>query len=192
MILLVAILVGLVAGLLRAAVLRRTIQPFDVRLTWLVFAALLPQLIAFVLPTRENFPDGLAPFALVFSQAGLLVFAAVNFNKPGFWLLILGLACNLLVITLNGGLMPISPETVQGLLPNAPADAFVIGERLGTGKDILLSVEQTRLAFLSDRFLIRFGTGYAVAYSIGDVLVAAGIILALWSISEPARPANQA
>lgn len=192
MFLLAAVIVGLFAGLLRAAVLRRTIQPFDVRLTWLVFVAFLPQLFAFVLPTKANFPDGLAPAALIISQAGLLVFAAVNFNKPGFWLLSLGLACNLLVIVLNGGLMPISPATIQGIFPNAPADAFVIGERLGTGKDILLTVEQTRLVFLSDRFLIPYGPGYAVAFSFGDALVAAGIILALWSISVPARSATQA
>ncbi len=187
MFLIAAVIVGLVAGLLRSVISRRPVQFFDLRLTWLVPIAFVPQLIAFVLPTKATFPDNLAPAALVFSQAGLLVFALANFNKPGFWLLSLGLALNLTVIVLNGGLMPISPETVRVIFPDAPAGAMVIGERLGTGKDILLTVEQTRLWAFSDRFLIPYGPGYHVAFSAGDAIVALGVIAAFWAIGAPAN-----
>jgi hypothetical protein len=123
---------------------------------------------------------------LVISQAGLLIFALANLNFPGFWLLSLGLILNLTVILFNGGLMPISPETVSTIFPDMQAGGMVIGERLGTGKDILLAVEQTRLWALSDRFLVPYGPGYYVAFSPGDALVAIGIIAALWSIGAPA------
>lgn len=187
MFLLSAVAVGLVAGLLRAGISRRPLQSYNFRLMWVVIIAFLPQLIAFVLPTKATFPDSLAPAALVISQAGLLVFALANLNKPGFWLLSLGLALNLTVILFNGGLMPISPETVGAIFPNAPSGAMVIGERLGTGKDILLAAEQTRLWALSDRFLIPYGPGYHVAFSAGDAVVAIGVIVAFWAIGSPAR-----
>ena len=186
MFLLASVIVGLTAGLLRAWIARRPLHPYDIRLFWLILAAFLPQLVAFVLPTKANFPDSLAPIALIVSQIGLLLFAIVNLKIPGFWLLTLGLALNLTVIIFNGGLMPISPETAATMFPNAPAGAFVLGERLGTGKDILLAVEQTRLWFLSDRFLVPYGPGYHVAFSLGDAAVTLGIIWALWGIGAPA------
>jgi len=186
MFLLASIIVGLSAGLLRAWITRRPLQSYDTRLTWLLLIAFLPQLIAFVLPTKSTFPDNLAPAALIASQMGLLLFALVNLKIPGFPLLTVGLAFNLIVIILNGGLMPISPETAASMFPNAPAGALVLGERLGTGKDILLSVQQTRLWFLSDRFLIPYA-GYHVAFSLGDAAVTLGIIWALWGIGAPQR-----
>jgi hypothetical protein len=100
------------------------------RLTWLAVLAFLPQWLAFYFSvTRRLIPDYLAVAALVGSQALFLVFAWFNRNQPGFWLLGLGLALNLLVITLNGGLMPISPETVAQLVP----DALPRPGRSGTG-----------------------------------------------------------
>lgn len=189
MILLGAFSVGLVAVGLRALILRRELHPFDVRWMGLLFVAFLPQLFAFVLPTRFEIPDVWASLALVSSQIGLLLFAMANVSKPGFPLLALGLASNLLVILLNGGWMPISPEMVQRVLPQASPDFWQIGARLGTGKDIVLPVEQTRLWVLSDIFLIHYGWNRA-AFSPGDVLVALGVIRALWALADRPAPAR--
>jgi hypothetical protein len=79
--------------------------------------------------------DDVAAAVLVGSQVLLLVFAWLNREQPGFWLLGLGLACNLLVITLNRGLMPISPEIVTQLKSGAATRTWQVGHRLGTGKD---------------------------------------------------------
>jgi uncharacterized protein with PQ loop repeat len=188
MFLLASVIVGLTAGLLRAWITRRPLQSYDTRLSWLLLIAFLPQLIAFVLPTKTAFPDALAPAALVASQIGLLLFAILNLKIPGFGLMAAGLALNLVVTIINGGLMPISPETATTIFPDAPAGAMVLGERLGTGKDILLTVQETRLWFLSDRFLIPYGQGYYVAFSLGDLAVTGGIIWALWGIGAPPKP----
>ncbi len=185
-ILLLAILAGLLAGQARAWCRRRHLSPPSLRLTWLAVLAFLPQGLAFYLPvTRRLFPDYLAAVALVSSQALFLIWVWLNRNQPGFWLLGLGLALNLLVIALNGGLMPISPETVAQLVPNAPPQAWQVGSRLGTGKDVVLPIEATWLWWLSDRFLLPAWFPGRVAFSVGDVLIAFGAFWLLWTMGGP-------
>jgi hypothetical protein len=180
-ILLYAILIGLLACALRGWSGGKRLAVPEYKWVWLLPAAVFPQLVVFQLPgTKHVFPDVLAPTILVGSQIVLLVFILVNRTKPGFLVLGVGLALNLAVILLNGGLMPISPETVARLAPNAPPDSWHIGERLGTGKDIVLALEQTRLWFLSDRFLLRDGIASQAALSLGDILIALGVVWTLW------------
>jgi len=130
-----------------------------------------------------NINSKLAAVALVGSQFALLLFAWANRTQPAFWLLGIGLLLNLVVIVANGGLMPITPETVAHLTKAEPGLVWQVGERLGTGKDIVLNAEATRLWFLSDRFLLLpDGLGYQVAYSLGDVVIALG---AFWLLFSP-------
>ena len=89
---------------------------------------------------------------------------------------------NLFVILLNGGMMPISPETIQHLYPNASPGAWQIGQRLGVGKDIVLTISETRLWFLSDRFTLPDWIPYRVAFSLGDVSDFSRSVLVITSI----------
>jgi hypothetical protein len=168
--------------MLWAAIGRHPYQVPVLRWAWLVLAAFIPQFVAFVLPaTRASFPATWIPLVLVCSQALLLIFALVNFRRPGFWLLGLGLILNLVVILLNGGMMPISPETIQHLYPDASIGAWSVGQRLGVGKDIVLQVADTRLWLLSDRFILPGWIPYKVAFSLGDVLISIGAFWLLLS-----------
>ena len=183
MILLLAVAAGLLAGLARAWYGGRPMTAPSLRLVWLVPLAFLAQWLAFYLPaTRPWFDDDWAALALVSSQALLLVFAWFNRRRPGVWMLGLGLALNLTVIALNGGLMPISPETVTYLAPNALPHTWQLGHRLGTGKDVVLAVASTRLWWLSDHFVLPDGSPYRVAYSFGDMLIAGGAFWFLWAL----------
>jgi hypothetical protein len=185
-ILLYAILIGLLAGLARAWLTGRDLHFPELGLLWLAPFAYLPQYLAFqYLPTRNLISDHLAAFILVETQLLLLGFVWVNRQRPGFVLLGLGLSLNLLVIAFNGGFMPISPETVARLAPDAPPGAWAIGERLGTTKDVVLPAAQIRLEWLSDRFLMSAGfSGNRVAFSIGDVLIALGTCWLFWSLGK--------
>lgn len=183
MLLLWAVALGVVLGSARAIYHRRGLTPPDLRLVWLVPIAFIPQWLVFFWPrTRTAATTEMAIGALVGSQLLLLIFAGSNRKQPGFWLLGLGLVLNLIVIIANGGLMPISPETVARIAPaGTPTESlFPPGSRLGTTKDVVLLTEETRLWWLSDALLFPRWFPLQFAYSIGDVLVAMGIIWAFW------------
>lgn len=175
MILLTAILAGVPIGWLVARWRKRPWAFPNLKSLWLVIVAFLPQFLAFYLPaTRTRIPDALASAGLIASQVLLLVFCWCNRRVPGFWVMALGTACNLLVILVNGGFMPISPETAARLVSAEVLENLKVGNRFGYGKDILLLPAHTRLAWLSDTLLPPEWFPYQVAFSLGDALLAAG------------------
>lgn len=183
MILLIAIIAGLLAGLLRAWIAGRSLTVPDLRLLWLVIVAFIPQLLAFQLPLiGGRIQDRVVPVLLVGSMSLLLFFAWYNRRQPGFLLLGLGLVLNLVVILLNGGWMPISPQIVERLAPHSSPGAWEVGRRLGATKDMVLPAGETRLWLLSDRFVVPDWFPYRVAFSLGDILIAMGAFWFLWSI----------
>ena len=185
MILLVAILAGLVVGLSLARLQKRPWTVPPLHKPWLVIIAFLPQFFNLYLPaTRTWGSDDLAAAGLVVSLVLLLVFCWINRRLSGVWLLALGLAFNLLVIAANGGFMPISLQTASRLVPPETLAAIENGSRFGY-KDILLLPEQTRLIWLSDHFLPPEGFPYQVAFSLGDVFIAAG---AFWLMVTQGKP----
>jgi hypothetical protein len=180
-----AALLGWVGGVVWARTAHRPYQVPDLRLVWLVLLAFVPQFFAFVLPaTRASFPNAWIPIALVGSQALLLLFAILNIRQAGFWLMAGGLVLNLAVILLNGGMMPISPDTLQHLYPNAAAGSWQIGQRFGVGKDMVLPAADTILWFLSDCLVLPDWFPYKVAFSLGDVCIAVGAFWMLFSFGS--------
>ena len=181
MILISAIIIGLLAGILKARIQGQKYCAPDLQMGWLLFVAVVPQLFSFHQPQTANaVPDELAAGILVSSQVILLIFVWVNRRLPGFWALGIGLILNLVVITLNGGLMPISPETISRMSPDATINPDLFGTRLGSSKDVLLHTSETRLGWLSDCMVLPKWVPYRVAFSIGDLFIALGAFLLFW------------
>lgn len=150
----------------------------------MVPAAFLPQALCFYIPaTSTRIPDSITSILLVASQLMLLVFTWLNLNQRGFLALGLGTLLNVLVITANGGWMPISPETLACLHGDAPQMTWVIGERLGVSKDIVLPYANMIFPLLSDRIILPPLLSQGLAYSLGDIFIALGAFQLLFSIS---------
>ncbi len=171
MILLAALGAGLLVGIAAALLENISYQPPDLKHLWLVFIGFLPQFFAFYL---AGHPQSVSAFLLPLSQALLLLFAWLNRRLPGMLALVLGAALNFTVIAANRGFMPISPQTASQLVSQDILSYRQPGDRFGT-KDILLFPQDTRFEWLADRFLLRAGPAYQVAFSFGDVLIAVGI-----------------
>jgi hypothetical protein len=180
-ILLTAVLAGLMVGLINARWQNKSWQPPEFQHGWLVPVAFMPQLLAFYLPTsRIPMPDLLVAICLVSSQVGLLVFCLLNRHNRWVLLLAAGLALNLVVISANGGFMPLSPEVAARFVPDHILQNIKIGSRLDvTSKDVLLPFDKMVFPWLSDRFLPPTWFPYQFAFSIGDVLISLGAFLLL-------------
>lgn len=185
MILTVAILIGLAATVLRARLYHRSIQFPPLRWGWLVAVAVIPQLLTFQIPlTSRLIPNQIAPIILIASMVLLLFFALANIFTPGFWALMSGLIMNFLVITINGGWMPIFPDTILKLRPELDPQLIVVGNRLGISKDLIMLRADTSLSFLADQLTLAQWIPYKFAFSIGDVLISIGAFLLMWSMSK--------
>lgn len=186
MILLAAVIAGLVAGIINSVLTKRAFRPEKYKWVWLVAISFIIQFLFFGrMGNWWKIPDFIAAIVLCVSMALLLIFCALNYKKSGIVLLGLGLLLNLAVILLNNGLMPISPETVAQVYPDAPPGSWTIGERLGTGKDIVLPVSVTRWEIFSDRYVLPEWLHYKAAFSIGDIFIAAGAFWILLLMGGP-------
>jgi hypothetical protein len=111
------------------------------------------------------------------------VFVARNLRRPGIAVLGAGLALNFLAIATNGGLMPITPETVlrTGEIPQG----VEAGDWMPGSKDVLLERPDARLWFLGDRLVWEEISAVFRAFSIGDVVIAGGLAVTLADLLAP-------
>jgi len=183
MILLVSVVAGVMVGWLLAGRRQVRYEAPALRHLWLAMAAFLPQYIVIYLPLHSVIPDWVAAICLVISQLLFLGFAFLNFHHQGMKVLMIGMILNFVVMVANFGFMPISPQTASRLVRQEVLMNASSGNRFGA-KDILLRPEETRFEFLADRFLAPTWSPYQVAFSLGDVFVAAG---AFWLLSKQER-----
>jgi hypothetical protein len=187
-ILLGAIAGGLIFGWCWARWHRRHYQVPEIRSTWLVLVGFVPELLIVYLPTLDRIlPDWLAAVCLSASMILFLVFVWINRRLPGMPILLVGLLLNLIVMAVNGGWMPISPEVASQVLGENVQKHVALGSRFGQ-KDIMLPPQDMHLGFLSDRFLLPAWSPYQVAFSAGDILIAVG---AFWLLAWPSANTKQ-
>lgn len=185
MVLLLAVVAGLLTGLVWAGRQKVKYEAPVFRHLWLVFVAFMPQVVVVYLPVREKIPAWVSALILIVSQLLLFGFALLNRNQQGMKILMIGTLLNFIVMAANGGFMPISPQTAGRLVPQDFLLNLSSGSRFGA-KDILLLPEQTRFEWLADRFLAPAWLPYQVAFSLGDIFIAVGVfwLLARQNLNE--------
>ncbi len=164
----VLLLVAFAVSLLRGGKLRN-LASIELRLWWLLPAALVLQTIAQLLPSDRSWSSTVAVILLLSSFPLMLILAWANRYKAGIWIAGIGVLLNFTVIALNGG-MPILPEAVE--IAGGQAD-FAAGVQSGEieldAKHVLLD-ESSRVPFLADVIPM---PGSVV--SLGDVLLVVGL-----------------
>ncbi len=168
LVLAVALITGIAAGFARGGRLRN-LEHLDLRLSWLVLVALGIQIVIFS-PLGAPLSEAIAIAAHLSSYALLLTFALLNRRHAGICVAGIGTALNVIAIAANGGYMP----TTERALSFAGLDV----ER-GAHNNSLLD-EGVRLLPLGDIMAVPDWVPLvANVFSIGDVLIAAGVALLL-------------
>jgi Family of unknown function (DUF5317) len=109
----------------------------------------------------------------------LLIFIWQNRHLISIRIVGIGIICNLLVILANGGWMPINPQTLAQINSSPIPEQWPTQVHYGYSKDIILLQEQTRLWVLSDILVLPSPFQRTTAFSLGDLIIALGIIMLL-------------
>lgn len=188
MILLVAFVAALIIALIRGGKLSR-LAYLPIKNLWLALVAFVMQIYLVYVPAGKTY--GLAdPSAWLHIASYALLLAAIwqNRHLPGITIIGIGLLLNLAVILANGGFMPIEPEAVRRLGYEDRVVSLEPGYRVYLAKGVVLPREQTRLWLLSDILVLAPPFPIRSAFSLGDILIAAGafVLLQRAMLSPPA------
>jgi len=159
------VVVGLVAGFLLGGRLGG-LETVRFRLGWLAIVALAIQVVLFS-PVADGLPAEVRRAIYVGSTALVGVVVLANLGVTGVPLIALGAALNLAAIVANGGSMPADPAALAALGMTAE----------GNTNSVL--VAQPALAPLTDVFAMPAWLPFANVFSVGDVLIGAGVAIAI-------------
>lgn len=180
MILALAVVVGLIISLARH---RRhfldRVAAIHLDSTWLALLALVMQWPLLNSPMGPTERFGVRHILFMLSHLLLLLFVWRNRRHVGILVVGLGVILNLTVILINGGYMPITPETLIQINPGSSLDQWSAHLHYGYSKDVILPKGATRLWILSDILVLPPPFPWPAAFSLGDLFIAAGIIVFL-------------
>ncbi|MCK4598531.1 DUF5317 domain-containing protein [Candidatus Bipolaricaulota bacterium] len=148
----------------------------------MVVVALLTQLLIFPLfGDRPLLPYATTELHLL-SYGLVLLFLALNYRTLPLLFIGLGSLLNLLAIAVNGGYMPSSQAALSRAGSHELVARLIEEGRVG---NIMLMSEKTRLNALGDFLYLPKGIPLAAAFSIGDLIVALGLVwLIVWGMES--------
>jgi hypothetical protein len=183
-----AVLLGFLLALVRYR--KNTLKhlaEIPMKQAWLILAALVLQ-IPFLRAPQAPLDQLRFQQVLFLASFGVLIlFVGLNWRLLGALVLGAGLVLNLLVILANGGAMPISPETLVKINPGSQPADWMEGQHYHGSKDVILNEEGTRYQQLSDIYAWTSSFPGRAAYSLGDFVIAAGLILIMQGFATPVK-----
>jgi hypothetical protein len=174
MLLLISLVLGILIGLARGGTLRALAELPIRQAGWVIGAALLQIGLTYGLVPGPAESSYLAAAIMLFSYGCLFIFVWINRDIYGIKVVAIGLALNFLVIALNGGYMPISPQVMERMGFDLSSPDLTIGHHVPNSKDVLLRRQDTTFWVLSDIFITPRSLPWLSAFSIGDVILAVG------------------
>ncbi len=166
MFVLYAVLAGLLLGRLLGGRVAN-LGALQIRWAPVAVVGLAIQLVLFS-DVGASIAGSVAPAVYVASSALVLFVVLRNLALPGFPLIALGAASNLLAIVANGGYMPADPGAVA-----------VLGHSDRTGYSNSVVLDDPVLWPLTDIFALPPWLPLANVFSVGDVAIAVGVVAAL-------------
>jgi len=180
MILALAVVVGLALSWVRhRSRAARQIAAIPLRWAWLALLAALLQIPLLRAPFAPSQQVAIQQFLFLLSHCLLLVFVWQNRRLLAIQIFGVGVVCNLLDILFNGGFMPITPETLVRINAGSTLEQWTIGYHYAGSKDVILLREEVRLWPLSDMLVLPPPFPWPTAFSLGDLLIALGIVVLL-------------
>jgi hypothetical protein len=117
------------------------------------------------------------------SQVFLIFLFLLNRHVPGAKLFALGIILNVLVMVVNGGWMPVTPEMTHFVHPARPV---IEQARPASSKNIVLPRSETNLWILSDIIPVLL-PWRRNAVSIGDLVMVAGVAQFIFQTTDKKR-----
>jgi hypothetical protein len=161
---------------------RPALPEVQIHFGWLALVAVVVQFIVVYVGFgwAEEFRRVVFPASYVL----LIAFVILNRRRLGFLVIGAGMVLNFLAIVSNGGLMPISPSSMEkGGLGDELAKLDV-GDAVPQTKNVLLEESDTHLQWLTDRLTWQSPGPFPV-FSVGDAIIAVGLVVILVEILLP-------
>ena len=165
MFVLLAIPVGIVIGLLLGGRLG-ALADLRLRWVWLAVIGFAIQLAIFSEPIG-SWVGSAGPAIYVVSNLAVLAAVLRNVAIPGIAIIAIGAACNLIAIVANGGHMPADPAALAtaGIQIDGVTNSIVVPDPV--------------IRPLTDIFAIPAAIPLANVFSVGDVLIAVGVVVTI-------------
>jgi hypothetical protein len=176
MFILYSVIVGFALGLILGG-RPAGLAAIQFRFAWLIVVGFSIQVLLFSTPLTDRIGDLGAPL-YVLSTGVVFVALLANLRIPGLAIVAIGAACNLVAIVVNGGYMPASPAALiaAGMLPSGGySNSTVVADPV--------------LAGMTDVYALPRWLPFANVYSIGDILIALGIVV-VFVVAMRRRPAG--
>jgi len=167
----ILLLVVLIAFWKKGSLIR--LAQTEIQLSYLIITSLLLQLAAMLLYDRSAWMAETFPYWITVSYTILAYACWRNRKLPGFLWFGIGMLLNFLVITVNGGRMPVSVDALQW----AGLSSYIPLLEEGLTKHQLMTAN-THLIFLADVIPIR------PPFAFSSMVVSIGDIAATWGISR--------